>query len=395
MGLMSKSEPSFTIGIEEEYLLVDRETRDLENQPPQELLEACEACLEGQVSPEFLRSQIEIGTKVCSSISEARAELSRLRATVVRVANEFGLAPIAASTHPFARWTAQHHTDKERYNALADDLQVVVRRMVICGMHVHIGIEDDELRIDLMNQLSYFLPHLLALSTSSPFWQGENTGLKSYRLSVFDELPRTGLPPHFTSFSEYQRTIEALINAGLIEDATKIWWDLRPSARFPTIEMRVSDVCTQIEDTLCIAAFYLCICRMLYRLRRNNQRWRYYLPFLVNENRWRAQRYGVEDGLVDFGKGQTTAFSDLVEELLEHVSEDAEFFGCRAEVERARTIARDGTSADRQIKRYESLLAEGASEKQALDAVVDMLVEETAAGTNWQSMILPDSLSNA
>lgn len=379
---MAIPEPSFTIGIEEEYLLVDKTTRDLENEPPKELLAACEDCLEGQVSPEFLRSQIEIGTKVCGSISDARAQLSHLRATVARIADNYGLAPIAASTHPFARWTAQHHTDKERYNALADDLQVVVRRMVICGMHVHVGIEDDELRIDLMNQLAYFLPHLLALSASSPFWQGERTGLKSYRLSVFDELPRTGLPPQFTSFSEYRRTIEALVNAGLIEDATKIWWDLRPSARFPTIEMRVTDVCPLIEDTLCIAAFYLCICRMLFRLRRNNQRWRYYLPFLVNENRWRAQRYGVENGLVDFGKGATTAFADLVEELLELVAEDAEFFNCRAEVERARLIAREGTSADRQISLYDALLKEGADEKEALNAVVDMLIEETVAGTD-------------
>ena len=253
--------------------------------------------------------------------------------------------------------------------------------MVICGMHVHIGIDDDELRIDLMNQLSYFLPHLLALSTSSPFWQGEKTGLKSYRLSVFDELPRTGVPPQFSSFSEYQRTVDVLVNAGLIEDSTKIWWDLRPSARFPTIEMRITDVCTQLEDTISIAALYMCVARMLYRLRRNNQRWRYYSPILIHENRWRAQRYGVDDGLVDFGRGEIVPMTDLLEELLELVAEDAEYFGCQKELARARKITHEGTSADRQIRLFEELKSQGASTEEAQKAVVDQLISETVAGT--------------
>ena len=184
----------------------------------------------------------------------------------------------------------------------------MARRLVICGMHVHVGIEDDELRIDLLGQAAYFLPHLLALSTSSPFWEGQATGLKSYRLSVFDELPRTGMPHQFGSYSEYARTIEVLVNAGLIEDATKIWWDLRPSARFPTLEMRITDVCPLLADGITIAALFRCILRMLYRLRRENQRWRYYPPFLVRENRWRAQRYGTTEGMVDFGKGAVVPF---------------------------------------------------------------------------------------
>jgi carboxylate-amine ligase len=376
---MAIPEPKFTIGIEEEYLLVDKETRDLAPEPPAALLSKAEAALRGRVSPEFLRSQIEVGTHVCHSVQEARDQLIELRSTVSTTATEFGLAPIAASTHPFAHWESQHHTNKERYNLIAKDLQYVVRRMVICGMHVHVGIDDDDLRIDLLGQAPYFLPHLLALSTSSPFWQGEQTGLKSYRLSVFDELPRTGLPHTFSSYSEYERTIDLMVSAGLIEDASKIWWDLRSSARFPTLEMRITDVCPLIEDAIAIAALYQCILRLLYRLRRQNQRWRHYPPFLIRENRWRAQRYGIEEGMVDFGRGAMVPFSHLIEELFELVAEDAAFFGCAPEVAHARTILQRGTSADRQLKRYAKVKSEGGSERDALVAVVDELVAETAA----------------
>ena len=374
---MAIREPSFTVGIEEEYLLVNKESCDLEPEPPPALLAKCEQALRGQVSPEFLRSQIEVGTRVCYSMQEARDELVRLRGTVSAIAGEFGLAPIASSTHPFASWQDQQHTDKVRYNVLAEDLQQVARRLVICGMHVHVGIEDDELRIDLLGQAAYFLPHLLALSTSSPFWQGNRTGLKSYRLSVFDELPRTGIPHQFGSYSEYARTIELLVNAGLIGDATKIWWDLRLSARFPTLEMRITDVCPSLADGITIAAMFRCILRMLYRLRRQNQRWRTYPPFLLRENRWRAQRYGTEQGLVDFGKGAVVPFPELMEELLELVAEDAEALGCLAEVARARDIVKDGTSADRQLARFEAVKALGGSEQTALVAVVDGIIDDT------------------
>jgi carboxylate-amine ligase len=374
---MAIREPSFTIGMEEEYLLVDKETRDLAQEPPAALLAKCQEALPGQVSPEFLRSQIEVGTKVCRSIQEARADLIRLRSTVGGIAAKFGLAPIAASTHPFAEWSSQQHTDKERYNVLAQDLQQVVRRLVICGMHVHVGIEDDELRIDLLGQAAYFLPHLLALSTSSPFWQGNVTGLKSYRLSVFDELPRTGIPHQFSSYSEYLRTVELLVSAGLIEDATKLWWDLRLSARFPTLEMRITDVCPLIEDGVAIAALYICIVRMLYRLRRDNKRWRYYPPFLVRENRWRAQRYGTTEGLVDFGEGALVPFPTLLEELFDLVAEDAAYFGCAKEIAHARTIVQRGTSADRQLARFDQVKELGGTEQAALVAVVDDLISET------------------
>ena len=236
---MAQTAPAFTLGIEEEYLLVDLETFDLAA-APEGLMDACASALDTQVSPEFLQCQIEIGTKVCADIATAREDLKRLRSTVARCAKDFGLAPIAASCHPFADWRAQTHTDKERYNMLYHDLAGVAQRMLICGMHVHVGIEEEETRIDLMNQLTYFLPHLLALSTSSPYWQGQDTGLASYRLTIFDNLPRTGLPPYLSSWSAYERTTGVLAELGIIEDTSKIWWDLRPSSRFPTVETRIS-----------------------------------------------------------------------------------------------------------------------------------------------------------
>ncbi|MDH3688093.1 MAG: carboxylate-amine ligase [Gammaproteobacteria bacterium] len=376
------NEPTFTIGIEEEYLLVDRETRDLIGEAPPTMLSQCEELLKGQVTPEFLQCQIEVGTRVCKSLQEASEDLAHLRRTVAGQAQSHGLALIAASTHPFALKGGQKRTEKDRYKILARDLQEVVRRLMISGMHVHVGIEDDDLRIDLMGQVSYVLPHLLALSTSSPFWEGHNTGLKSYRIAVWDELPRTGLPEYFESYAEFQRHVSMLVGAGVIEDGTKLWWDVRPSFRFPTLEMRISDVCTRLEDSICIAALYRCWLRMLYRLRRNNQRWRRYVALLVNENRWRAQRYGTDEGLVDFGKGEIVPYVDLLEEMLEIVREDAQYFGCVPEVEHARAILARGTSAHRQVKTYERAKAEGATEEEAFRSVVDMLIEETSYGLN-------------
>jgi carboxylate-amine ligase len=378
---MSHKEPTFTVGVEEEYLLVDRETRDLVTDMPESMIEDCEVEMEarGQVSPEFLRAQIEVGTKVCGSIAEVREELGRMRECVIKVADRHGCAPIAASTHPFARWLDQRHTDKERYDSLGRELQATARRLLICGMHVHVGIEDEETRIDLMSQFAYFLPHLLALSCSSPFWEGENTGLKSFRLTVFDALPRTGMPETFASWAEYQRHIEVMVDAGLIEDGTKIWWDVRPSARYPTLETRVMDVCTRIDDAVCIAAINVCLLRMLFRLRRSNQRWRTYARMLLMENRWRAMRYSFDEGLVDLGRGAIVPHAENLSELIELVREDADALGCTAEVEHAWQILERGTSAHRQVAAYERALAGGASQKEALNAVVDMLIEETRA----------------
>ena len=373
-------EPSFTVGIEEEYLLVDARTRDLIREAPPEMLAECEALLEGQVTPEFLQCQIEVGTRVCATIGEARSDLARLRGTVAAVARSHGLRLIAASTHPFATWGEQKRTDKERYQTIERDLQEVVRRLVICGMHVHAGIEDDDLRIDLMNQVSYVLPHLLALATSSPFWQGHETGLKSYRISVWDEMPRTGLPEHFESHGEFRRFLDVLTRTGIVEDGTKLWWDIRPSVRFPTLEMRISDICTRLDDTVCIAALYVSWLRMLYRLRARNQRWRRYPRMFIAENRWRAQRYGIDQGLVDFGRGAVVGYPELLDEMIELCAEDAEALGCTEEIEHARRIVERGTSAHRQVRTYHDALARGASEREALEEIVDMLVEETMHG---------------
>jgi carboxylate-amine ligase len=373
---MTLKEPTFTFGIEEEYHLVDIGTRELASAPPA-LMEECARRLGDCVSPEFLRTQIEIGTPVCHDFKSARAALARLRLAVAEIARVHGLAPIAAGTHPFSRWESLETTPKERYEVLARDLAAVGRRMVICGMHVHAGIEDLELRIDLMNQVRYFLPHLLVLATSSPFFGGQDTGLKCYRLAIADETPRTGLPGRFSGWDEYARTVDVLVSAGVIEDATKIWWDLRPSARFPTLEMRITDVCSRLDDAVCVAALYLCICRMLYRLRRNNQTWRTYPVFLLEENRWRAQRYGVADTLFDLGKGELVPFRHLIEEILALVAEDAAHFGCTSEVEHARRIVAEGTSADRQLGAYRAARAAGATHDEALRQVVDLLAAET------------------
>jgi carboxylate-amine ligase len=377
MRIMALKDPSFTIGIEEEYLLVDKASRDLVPDMPQALFDAAQEALQERVAREFLKSQIEVGTGVHRTPREAGRELADLRATMARLADEHGLAPIAASTHPFARWSAQEPTERDRYQAIARDLAGVGRRLVICGMHVHVGVEDDELRIDLMNQARYFLPHLLVLSTSSPFAEGEDTGLKCYRLAAYQELPRTGLPGRFESWEEYRHTVDLLVRNGIIEDASKIWWDVRPSSRFPTLEMRVTDVCTRLEDAVCVAAMYVSILRMLYRIRRNNQTWRTYPLFLLSENRWRAQRYGVAGTLFDFGKGELVPFRDLVDELIVLLGEDAEALGCRPEIEHARTIVTRGTSADRQVACFERHLAQRATRADALVAVVDHLIAET------------------
>jgi carboxylate-amine ligase len=373
-------EPSFTIGIEEEYLLIDPETRNLIREAPPSMLPECEKLLEGQVTPEFLQCQIEVGTRVCDSVQKASSDLAYLRKTVSRVARDHGLAIMAASTHPFALWSIQEHTRKERYEILARDLQHVARRMVIGGMHVHVGIENDDSRVDLMGQVSYILPHLLALSTSSPFWEGEDTGLKSYRIAIWNSMPRTGLPEHFDSYGEFQRHVGVFVDAGVIEDSTKLWWDVRPNPKFQTLEMRITDICTRLEDAISIAAIYRCWLRMLVRLRSQNQRWRRYARLLVDENRWRAQRYGIDRDLIDFGRGELIPFPVLLDELLELIAEDAEHFGCTAEVEHARTILERGTSAHWQVSTYEEALARGASSREALQAVVDRLVEETIRG---------------
>jgi carboxylate-amine ligase len=369
--------PSFTLGIEEEYMLVHPETGDLVREAPASLMPALREKLGDQVTPEFLQCQVEVGTRVCQNISEAREDLSHLRKNVAAVAADHGFGLIASSTHPFAEADQQMVTSRERYATLENDLQRVARRLLISGMHVHVGIDDDDARIDLMSQAAYILPHILALSTSSPFWRSEDTGLMSYRICIWDEMPRTGLPREFESHSEYMRHVQTLVDAGIIEDASKIWWDLRPSCRFPTLEMRISDLCTTLEDTLCIAALYSCWLSMLHRLRLKNLRWRRYSSMLIEENRWRAHRYGTKEGLIDFGRGRIVSYADLIDEIIELVAEDAAALDCEKEINHARTILARGTSAHRQLSIYNTAMQETDDSQRAFKQVVDWLREET------------------
>ena len=370
----------FTMGIEEEYLVVDRETRDLIHEAPPDMMQKCSERLGEQVTTELMQCQIEIGTRVCNTVQEGRDELVRLRRGVSDVVREYGFEIIAASTHPFAQALEIQRTRKERYDSLTAQMQEVGRRLLISGMHVHVGLDGDEMRNDFIGQVSYVLPHFLALSTSSPFWQGRDTGLKSYRLAVWDELPRTGLPELFESYGEFQRHVGVLVRCGIIRDSTELWWDVRPSGRFPTLEMRIPDLCTRVEDAVCIAALYRCWLRLLYRLRRSNQRWRRYPRLLIEENRWRAHRFGMDEGLIDFGRGEVVPYPDLIDEIIEFVREDAEHFGCVGEIEHARTIVARGTSAHWQLDTFHKAVAEGADEHEALKRVVDMLVAETLVG---------------
>ena len=373
---MTNNTATYSFGIEEEYYLVHTASRALVKDPPRRLMSALKSAHGKSFSEEFMRSQIEIATPVCTSADEARASLSELRQSIARLSRRHGLAPIAAATHPFTLWRHQRHRDNTRYNAIADDFQALGRRMLICGLHVHIGVERPDDRIALMNDLRPYLPLFLALSGSSPFWGGEITGLKSYRTAINDATPRKGIPEPFENWRAFEKSVAMLVNAGVIEDATKIWWDVRPSVRYPTLEVRIMDVCPLIEDTIAITSLLRCLCRYLDRTRSNRPD----TPVagvLVHENRWRAQRYGLAQGLIDTERGGLVAIADLVDALLDRTAEDAEFFGCIDEVEHVRAIMQRGSSADRQLARYDALLSAGATREVALAGVVDQLIEDT------------------
>jgi carboxylate-amine ligase len=360
--------PDFTIGIEEEYQIIDPETCELRSYI-QEFLEQGQMILKDQIKPEMLQSQVEVGSRICRNIQEARQELIRLRHEVNQVAEDNGLRVVAASTHPFSLWSEQQVTETERYSKHQEAMADVARRMLIFGMHIHIGIDDRDLMIDVMDQARYFLPHLLALSTSSPFWHGRNTGMKSYRSIVFENLPRTGPPPAFASWADHEHYIETLIKTGCIDEPTKIWWDIRPHPTFPTLEFRVYDICTKVDDAICMAALTLAIVAKLVKLRMANQSYRRYQNHLVAENKWRALRYGVRGKLIDFGKQEEVAFPDLANEMLEWLDDVVDELGIRKEVEHVHVILEHGTSADRQLRVYE--------ETGSFEAVVDHLIEET------------------
>lgn len=381
-----------TIGIEEEYQIVHPESRDLHSYVQEFLDQGRQVFPNGQLKPEFMQSQVEVGSYVCRDVKELRAEVVRLRKKVCRLADANHLKIVAASTHPFATWRSQDITAGERYRELLDQLQGVAAQLLIFGMHLHVGFGDapgqKDLMVEIMNQVRYFLPHILALSTSSPFWQGRNTGLKSYRSVVFEMMPRTGIPQSFSSFSEFERFVDLLGRVGTITgkdemgkpDATKIWWDVRPHPRFGTLEIRIPDVCTHINEAVCVAALIQAVVAKLIKLRENNQSWRKYRRHHIVENKWRAMRYGIEGKLIDFGKGEEVPMHFLARELVELVDDVVDDLGCRQEVAYVEHILDHGTSADRQLRVYHRALADGATEKEALQAVVDHLVEETMAG---------------
>jgi carboxylate-amine ligase len=362
---------SLTIGIEEEYQIIDPETRELRSYV-QRFLERGRTVLPNQIRPEFLQSQVEVGTRICHNIQEARRELVRMRRSIRELAEGEGLWVAAAGTHPFSSWARQAVSPFGRYPELARFLQDVGRRLLIFGMHVHVGIEDRELLIQVMNQIRYFLPHVLALSTSSPFWHGRDTGLKSYRSVVFESLPRTGIPQQFSSHADYRRYLDTLLATGSIAEPTHIWWDVRPSEKFPTLEVRIPDTCTRVDETLCLAALIQAIVAKLVRLRQANQTWSVYRKNLLDENKWRAVRYGTEGKLIDFDRVQEVPLPALIEELLAWVDDVVDELGSRAEVEYADTILRKGTSADRQLAVYRRT--------GDLRAVVDQVVEQTRDG---------------
>jgi len=362
--------PRLTIGIEEEFQIVDND-RQLKSHI-ETLLAAAAPRLGERVKREMMQSVVEVGTKICRDIGEAREEILQLRGTLAVLLRPAGLRLVSAGTHPFSHWQEQQVTDQERYKVLEEELQDVIRELLIFGLHVHVGIPDRERRIEVVNEARYFLPHLLALSTSSPFWLARNTGLKSYRQIVWQRFPRTGIPPELESWDEYENYVELLVRTKCIDDGRKIWWDLRPHAVYPTIEFRVCDAATRIEETLCIAALTQAICAKLLMLRDRNLGFRRYLPQLIQENKWRAMRGGIDASLIDFGKEAEVPMRLLATELLDFVDDVVDDLGSRAEVEYVQTMARDGTSADRQLRVF--------AETGHLHAVVDHLAAETVAG---------------
>lgn len=388
-----------TIGIEEEYQLVDPETRELTSYV-QQMMNRGRMVLGDQLKQEFMQSQIEVGSHICRNVTEARQEIIRLRRTVSEVAQENGAQIVAASTHPFSRWMEQQISEGDRYDDLASEMKDAARRLLIFGLHIHLGFgktpEAMELVVDILNQFRYFLPHILALTTSSPFWHGRDTGLKSYRSLVFENMPRSGIPPHFSSYAEYDRYVTLMGKVGSLKgdpttrkptdagalsgDPTKIWWDARPHPNLGTLEIRICDMCTRIDEAVAVAALVQAIAAKLIKLRNQNLSWRIYRGVYLQENKWRAVRYGVDGKLIDFGIEQEVPMRFLVNELLEIVDDVVDDLGSREAISGIEKIVENGTSADRQLRVYRRALGQGATEREALFAVVDHLMAETAEG---------------
>lgn len=367
------TEPTFTIGIEEEYQTIDPRTYDLRSHIQTEIVEEGKRRMKEKVKTEMHQSVVEVGTGVCRTIAEADADLRDLRRQMIGLTEEHGLLMISGATHPFADWRVQDISPDERYVQVLEDMQIVARANLIFGLHVHVGIEDKETLIHLMNQMRYFLPHLLAISTNSPFWIGMNTGLKSYRCKVFDRFPRTNIPDTFSSWADFENFVSLLVKTRSIDNAKKIWWDIRPHPVFDTLEIRVCDIPMRVDETLAIAALIQATMVKLYRLHAKNQSWRVYSRALLMENKWRAARYGIDGMLIDFGKEREVPARDLILEYLEWVDDVLDELGSREAVNTIRWILENGTGADRQLKVYND---SGGDFK----AVVDYMLAETRYG---------------
>jgi carboxylate-amine ligase len=366
------AEPSFTLGIEEEFQVVDPQTRELKSHI-QEMFAEGEKRLKDEIKREMHDPVIEVGTPICRDVAEARREVTRLRGEIIRLTRESGLRIAAAGTHPISHWASVAMTPSARYDQIVYDLQMVARANLIFGLHVHVAIEDHETRIQVMNAARYFLPHVFALSVNSPFWCGTNTGWKSYRAKVFERFPRTGMPDYFRSSSEYDEYVQMLIATRCIDNAKKIWWDVRPHPFFPTLEYRICDVPLRIDETICFAALFQAITVKLYHLYRRNMGWRLYRRSLLNENKARAARFGTEGKLIDFGRREEVPYAQLLDELLEFVDDVVDDLGSRKEVYYAREIVKNKTGADRQLAVYER--------RHDLRDVVDYITAETELGT--------------
>ncbi len=364
--------PSLTIGIEEEYQIIDPETGELRSYITQ-ILEEGKLTLREQVKAELHQSMVEVGTEVCKTPAEARTELIKLRRAIMELAHKNGLAIASAGTHPFSSWEKQEITPFERYLGVKQDMQDLAQQLLIFGTHVHIAIEDKDFLVDAMNVARYFAPHILCLSSSSPFWMGRNTGLKSYRSIIFRHFPRSGIPPRFGSWAELNQMVDTLVRTRSIPDGTKLWWDVRPNWKFPTLEFRICDVCTRLDEAVCIAALFQAIIAKLWKMRRDNITFRVYPTELIEENKWRAVRYGLDGKLLDLGKQEEVPARELIHELIDWFLRDViDDLGIRKEVMYAYHIMDGGSSADRQVKVFEKT--------NDLKAVVKHLIEETKEG---------------
>jgi carboxylate-amine ligase len=366
-----RPQPSLTLGIEEEFQVVDPETRELKSHI-QELFTEGEKRLKDEIKREMHDPVIEVGTPICANVTEARREVTRLRGEIIRLTHEAGLRIAAAGTHPISHWANVVMTRAPRYDQLLYEMQMLARANLVFGLHVHVAVEDNETRIQIMNAARYFLPHVFALSVNSPFWCGQNTGWKSYRAKVFERFPRTGLPDYFDAWRDYEDYVDVLVKTNTIDNPKKIWWDVRPHPFFPTLEYRICDVPLRVDEVICFAALFQAITCKLFQIYNKNMGWRQYRRSLLNENKQRAARFGIDAKLIDFGKREEVSFEALLDELLEFIDDVVDELGSREDCNYAREIVKRKSGADRQLAAYER--------RHDLRDVVDYIIGETEYG---------------